>query len=308
MNLLVENGIISEMECGSNFAYVLSDNSTFSSTEYKVLQSQTNSDFIKCMKMLHNGKIELYYLVNAYKPLSSLLPNLDPDHFIMIVGNLLARIVDVKNNGFLTCCNIDSSFEHVYVDLNTFKVGLVYIPLSKHEYGDTSSFENALRTDLVRVITGIATLTSSKTTQLSADLQNGRLSIEDIYFKLGGKGAHVQDNKQVSRNEDVNEFTSHGTIKLVALNAPTRVEIQITKPEFTIGKKESNDGVISFNKMISRFHCKITNNGRQYMISDLQSANGTFVNGIKLQPNVPAPLKSGDMVRLADSDFRVVIQ
>ena len=29
MNTLIENNYISEMECGSNFAYILSENSTF---------------------------------------------------------------------------------------------------------------------------------------------------------------------------------------------------------------------------------------------------------------------------------------
>ena len=307
MNLLIENGTIEEIECGANFAYVLKDNSTFLSTEYKVLQSQTNSSFIKCMKMLYNGNIELYYLVNAYKPLSTLLSRLDPDHFVTIIGNLLAGIIDVKNNGFLSCHNIDSSFEHVYVDSNTFKVGLVYLPLNKHEYSDTSSFENALRTNLVRVINGISSLSSPKTTQLSADLQNGMLSIEDVYSKLGGKGVPVQRSKQSPGNKDSNSPPAHGPMKLVALNASTRVEIQITKPEFTIGKKETNDGVINFNKMVSRFHCKVSNNGQQFMISDLQSANGTFVNGVRLQPNNPSPVKNGDVVRLANSDFQVVI-
>lgn len=73
-----------------------------------------------------------------------------------------------------------------------------------------------------------------------------------------------------------------------------------------IGKKDTNDGVISFNKMISRVHCKITVNGNQYWITDLQSANGTFVNHARLQPNQSTPLKNGDLVKLANSDFQVV--
>ena len=76
MNILKEKGILAEMSCGSNFAYVLSDNTDFLSTEYKVLQSQTNSCFVNCMKMLYNGKIQLFYLSKALKPFSSLLPSL----------------------------------------------------------------------------------------------------------------------------------------------------------------------------------------------------------------------------------------
>ena len=67
------------------------------------------------------------------------------------------------------------------------------------------------------------------------------------------------------------------------------------------------DGVIDFNKMISRSHCRINKRGGQYTITDLQSANGTYVNKVKLQPNQPHPISNGDVIRLANSDFQVNI-
>lgn len=301
MNLLVEKGVISEVECGSNFAYIMNDNSDFLSTEYKVLQSQSGNHFIKCMKMLCNGKIELYYCVSDFKPLSSILHSIDPDGFVTIVGNLFSGIVDVKNNGFLSCKNIDSSFEHIYVDLNTYKVSLVYIPINKHEYSDDAAFENAIRTNLVKIISAIPSLSSTKTMQLANALQNGIMSVEDL---VSGTGIRTS---KVNKSEEVNAYRPLG-MKLVAISAPTRVELSIDKDEFTIGKKETNDGIVSFNKMISRVHCKITNRNGQYAVSDLQSANGTYVNGLRLKPNQIHPIKNGDIIRLANSDFQVVIQ
>ena len=76
MNALIENNCIKEMECGSNFSYILSDNSTFLSTEYKVLQSQANSCFVKCMKMMYNGKVQLYYLTKGLKSFASMIPTI----------------------------------------------------------------------------------------------------------------------------------------------------------------------------------------------------------------------------------------
>ena len=299
MNMLVDDGTLKEIECGTNFAYVLNDNSFFLSTEYKVMQSQNNGSFVQCMKMLFNGKIELYYLVGSVKPLSVMLPLVDPDHFITVVRSLLQGIIDVKNNGFLLCNNIDSSFEHIYVDPNTFMVSLVYLPINRHEYSDSSAFENALRTNLIRTISGFSTLASPKTAQLAADLQNGMLSIEQINSRLGGK--------EITTGSVIDSPPPQSVMKLIALNAPARVEFQITKPEFTIGKKDVNDGIISFNKTVSRSHCKITRSGDQYSIWDLNSANGTYLNKHKLQPEQPYPLKNGDIVRLSNSDFQVVI-
>ena len=303
MNALIENNYIKEMECGSNFSYILSDNSTFLSTEYKVLQSQANSCFVKCMKMMYNGKVQLYYLTKGLKSFASMIPSLDADNFLTIVSNLLSDIIDVKHNGFLSCQNIDISFERIYVDPTTHKVSLVYLPLSKRIYDDNSSFENEIRTGLVKLISGVSTLSTPKTMQFSADLSNGTLSIEDLYARIKGGRSIGGGQTDVGGGR-----AGFGLLRIIAMNAPTRVEIEVTKDEFIIGKKkELVDGVISFNKMISRSHCKISRRGSQYMVTDLQSANGTYVNKVRLQPNQPCQIKNGDVIRMADSDFQVTI-
>lgn len=303
MNILVENKYITEMECGANFSYILNGNSAFLSTEYKVLQSQADSCFVRCMKMLFNGKVQLYYLTKGLKPFSSMLPTLDADSFLTIVANLLSDIIEVKSNGFLSCQNIDVSFDRIYIDPTTYKVSLVYLPLSKRIYDDNSTFENEIRTGLVKLISGISTLSSTKTMQFSADLSNGTLSIEDLY-------AHIKGGKSSNNKHAVEPpiTTSSGLLRIIAMNAPSRVEITVDKDEFVIGKKpELCDGVISFNKMISRSHCKICKKGSQYTITDLQSANGTFVNKVRLQPNQSVLINNGDIIRLANSDFQITI-
>ena len=305
MNRLLENGHLQEMGCGSNFAYIVKDHASFLPTEYKVLQSQASNSFIKCMKMLFNGKVQLYYLTEGYKPLSSLLPRIDAENFMVIVSNILADVLDVKSNGFLSCANIDISFEKIFVDPNTYKVRLVYLPLKNRLYDDVSAFENDLRTSLVKIISGISTLSSSKTIQLSAYLQDGTLSMESLYSKV--KGGSITDYCEDKKTSV--KTKSAARMRIVALNAPMRVEIEITKDEFTLGKKQGVvDGVISFNKMISRSHCKVIRSGNQYAIVDLQSQNGTFVNKVRLQPNRPCSIKNGDIVRMANSDFQAIIE
>lgn len=300
MNRLIENGHVAEMACGTNFAYILKENSAFLSTEYKVLQSQSNSSFVRCMKMLFNGSVQLFYLTTNLKPFSTLLPTLDAEGFLTIVANLISDIIDVKMNGFLSCQNINISFDKIYVDPATYKVMLVYVPISQRIYDDYSTFENEIRTGLVRLISGISNISSPKTIQLSADLSNGMLTMEDLRGRIkSGKNA-----QPVLEHSAAGKTAS--TLRIVALNAPTSIEMQITKDSFIIGKNASAvDGVLSFNKMISRVHCRIDRIGDDYTVTDLQSANGTFVNRIRLQPNKPHPIKDGDMIRLANSDFQV---
>lgn len=303
MNALIEENLIKEMECGSNFSYILNDNNTFLSTEYKVLQSQTDNCFVKCMKTMYNGKMQLYYLTKGLKPFSAMLSSLDSESLMIIIFNLFTDIIDVKNNGFLSCQNVDISFEHIYIDPTTYKVFLVYLPLNVHIYDDYSSFENEIRTGLVKLISGISALSSPKTIQLTADLSNGTYDIEDICAHIKGKSISHKIQHESSR-----ESAKPCLLRIVAMNAPTHVEITVTKDDFVIGKKaELCDGVIGFNKMISRSHCKINQRGNQYTITDLQSANGTYVNKVRLQPNQSFPIKDGDIIRLANSDFQVRI-
>lgn len=303
MNTLIENKYLSEIECGNNFSLVLSENNLFLSTEYKVLQSSSNSCFVRCMKMTYNGNVQLYYLTNGLKKFSSLIPTIDAESFLVVVSNLLSDILEVKSIGFLSCQNIDVSFERIYVDPTTYKVSLVYLPLGKRIYDDVSSFENELRTGLIKLISGISTLSSPKTMQFVSDLSDGTLSVEDLYARV--KGGKI--SKDIRSSDKPQE--SSGVLRIVAMNTPERVEVVVNKDEFVIGKKpELCDGVVSFNKMISRSHCKVYKRNGQFLIMDLQSANGTYVNNSRVQPNQFVPLNNGDIIRLANSDFQVIIR
>jgi pSer/pThr/pTyr-binding forkhead associated (FHA) protein len=54
---------------------------------------------------------------------------------------------------------------------------------------------------------------------------------------------------------------------------------------------------------ISGRHAHITRQGAQWYIADLGSTNKTYVNGAKLAPNTPVPLKTNDVLALANITF-----
>lgn len=62
-----------------------------------------------------------------------------------------------------------------------------------------------------------------------------------------------------------------------------------------IGRLSSNDLCLS-NPMISRQHAVVTWRGSGFQIRDLQSRNGTFVNGERVL--TPVELKDGDLIEL----------
>lgn len=304
MYMLKDRGIISEIKCGSNFEYVLENSIHFVNTDYKVLQSQTNGIFVQCMKMLRNGKLDLYYLTNDYRPISSMFASITPDMLILVVINLFADVMEVRNNGFLDCRNIDLSWDKVFVEPSTLKVKLVYIPVSERAFDSYAEYESELRSSIVKLIDLMVSTPDERLDQFVHDLRNGSLTLEDVYNKSRSVGMPPVIKPLTAQGIPGPE---EGSIRIVAMNAPGHFEILIDRDEMLLGKKrELVDAVIPFNKMISRKHCRISRNKGDFYISDEGSANGTYVNRIRLSPGQRQLIKKGDIIRLADSDFQIL--
>ncbi len=72
---------------------------------------------------------------------------------------------------------------------------------------------------------------------------------------------------------------------------------------FVIGKAEQGvDGTIGL-PLISRLHCQINYENGIYEIQDLNSTNGTYVNGKLLLPKERVKLQPGDRILLANQPF-----
>jgi len=346
MYALKDNDIISENICGNNFEYILKDNKYFAETDFKVLQSQNNGIFVKCMKMTKNGMTDLYYISNEYIPMSSMLNGINSDVLINLAVNIFASVLEVKNNGFLTCRSIDLSWDKIFVEKNTLKIKLVYLPVNIKIFDNNGEFESELRSGMVKLINKVIQDPDEKTERFVADLTNGSMSLEDVYnrsrnisgngYMAGGRytqgarngqsagisanagmrnngnaranGAMISNGVAGERYSNTANSSNAGTgaLKLIAMNAPDYFELIVDRDKVVIGKKqELVDLVIPYNRMISRRHCRIERGSDGFYISDEGSANGTFVDGVRVKPGQRAKIKSGDIVRLADSDFRV---
>lgn len=311
MNGLLQKGVVSELVGTPNVQYVLNDDSAFALTEFKVLKSQSKH-FIKCSKVKYNGKIKFIYFTAMSKSLRNMIPSLDSDTFLTIIANLLNCIIEIKNNGFLDCENLDLSFDKVFVNQNTLEISLIYLPVNNADK-DLASFENEFRTEIIKLITSVPAFTGEKMARICGYLSNGTLSLNQVYKSICSeiKGRSTSFESDFDREKDTGNSNKHVIFKqpslhFYSLNAPVDINFNIDVPEFIIGKNPAQvNGVISFNKAISRVHCKISYQNNSYFITDLGSANGTYVNKSRLAAQHPQKIKSGDTIRLANSDFKI---
>ena len=90
-----------------------------------------------------------------------------------------------------------------------------------------------------------------------------------------------------------------GVVKLIMRQGPRAgQEYELDKDVYAIGREAGNDLVIE-DAQISRHHARLTRQGNSYLIEDLGSTNGTFVNGSRVTE--PTLLNNGDMLGLADT-------
>lgn len=90
--------------------------------------------------------------------------------------------------------------------------------------------------------------------------------------------------------------------KLVVLSAGmTGRTHELNVDKTTIGRVEDNTFQIS-EPSVSSHHCEILLRGAEVLVRDLESTNGTFINGEKVRESV---LKPGQVLRLGQIEMRL---
>jgi len=94
--------------------------------------------------------------------------------------------------------------------------------------------------------------------------------------------------------------------RLRMLRQKTGQTVVLNKNQFIIGKSQSlADFCIADNQTISRKHALLFEDNGGWYVDDLNSLNGTCVNGQKVVPGQAVRLKGGDEISLSDETFLV---
>jgi len=88
-----------------------------------------------------------------------------------------------------------------------------------------------------------------------------------------------------------------GFARLRVVRGQGYTDYEINKPRFSVGKKAGNDLVLD-DKTVSGHHFVIHYENHGYRIEDLNSTNGTYVNGQRIRK---APLKHNDIIQAGNT-------
>lgn len=103
---------------------------------------------------------------------------------------------------------------------------------------------------------------------------------------------------QVLKNEEVADVVSLRKCQLIVVEGPDKKKkFMLSKPVTKIGKRETNDFAL-LDKTVSRNHMEIEYTSDSFLLRDMESTNGTFLNGNKVKEAYLAP---GDQIKIGNT-------
>lgn len=154
---------------------------------------------------------------------------------------------------------------------------------------------------------------------------NGTVFCSECGASLIGVGARRETtaslNKAAGARSNVEELQPPAptpvvvTVTLVVINSGRRLVLEAGE-ELLVGRKDNQRGIYpdvdlgldgGYDAGVSRRHAIISPQSGSFVLEDLDSANGTFVNGKRLAPQAPASLRHGDELKFGTLILRFEI-
>ncbi|MDQ3841230.1 MAG: FHA domain-containing protein [Actinomycetota bacterium] len=123
---------------------------------------------------------------------------------------------------------------------------------------------------------------------------------EDETFVPGGGDGVRRDGSGAYDIEDRNGFAALVVEDSDVLAPNTRFSVE--SGTTSIGRSSASDIVLKNDDYASGRHARLTRHGGLLYVEDIDSTNGTYVNGRKAIG--ATPLRSGDRVRVGSTTFR----
>lgn len=85
--------------------------------------------------------------------------------------------------------------------------------------------------------------------------------------------------------------------------ADGRIIMQLSEEVCTIGKKKGEADLVLADFSVSRLHARISKEGDGMYLEDLNSTNGTYKNGLRMQPYEKRKLEEGDEIKIGKTEL-----
>ncbi len=120
-----------------------------------------------------------------------------------------------------------------------------------------------------------------------------------------------QDITEIEKTPETDEYghtvfipwVENSDNKLYGIGKSNKYHIPLQKLPITVGKMAGAVDHVLNDQSVSRLHARISRDGNRFFITDLNSTNGTFRNGMRLEPNASEIIEPGDEIGIGKLKF-----
>lgn len=91
--------------------------------------------------------------------------------------------------------------------------------------------------------------------------------------------------------------------KLYAIDQKNKKHIELKKFPCTIGKMAGCVDYVLPDNSVSRIHARFDKQGEKILLTDMNSTNGTYKNGLRMQPQETVAIEPGDEIRFGSLNY-----
>ncbi|MGG7179423.1 FHA domain-containing protein [Clostridium paraputrificum] len=305
---------------------------TIDTVEYQVKMINFNKElpFIEIDVLTMNDNNTLSYDITDYHKLTEAIKK--GEISLQVLLDLLLTLVSTLvnlNNYFLNLNNVYLNEENIYFSTFTKEIRVIYLPLREELKNPFTNQKIVILNLLVackslggnneeldmaimEVRDDIGTLYSLKNHLEKIKDEEVILKTDEVVqvkptFKeklFSGTKNVVKNNiikKETTKNEETgNKVSIFEVFTLVIFEENNKRIINLDKDAYLLGRLEGAVDIAIKNSSIGRIHGRIEKDDYYYYFIDLNSKNGSFLNGERLISNKKYRLEKGSQIKLAN--------
>lgn len=334
--MTAENQII-EIKTNNVLSFILTSSKSFSEIDFKVLRTHMEKGFARCNKAMLNDNIQLVYDIEGYQSLETVFQHMTMQQLTGLLKKCTEAIRELHTSGYMQERNLLLDMKYLYLKEGENRLGLIYLPVVKEEVSVFNSLDDQIKglflhilsqhwhhpelADLNRILRdGQSDLRSvnEEVTRLNAfwsvpgeskvDNANEETVCEEN--QVAGQRPQKNDSEKVKREKGISEKFLWRKKRLRLKDVETdKVLFEFTRDgEYVVGSKKELADIFIDDRCISKSHCKIYIQGTKAYIEDLDSKNGTKLNGGQIPSRNKRTLQRDDTIKLASHIFTVEIK
>ncbi len=294
--------IVKENE--KQLSFLFQEKDSYFEMGYLILKQAKLVGMLPYKRVQQNGKEKLCFQTSEVEKLSEVLPELSEDEVIDVLYAVVFMTQRVEENGFMKKECIWCRYEQMYMDRESHSPMFAVLPITQEfRYADGSDWLKGFEDCLCKIAEYLSMKKQQRIQQLTKLYKAGQMKVEELLEEINQLGNGMSGLLVDKEEEETSAKPSK--LELVYAGREGTFQFCMEEEEFSIGRGTDSNGRLQVSMKVSRRHCLITKINGNYFVQDLESTNGTYVNGTQIPPYELMELEQNDVLCIGDVEFRV---